>query len=101
MANGTSPRKVLEHYSVQLMDLYAAMAAVGALVFCGIFTVMHGPQLTLTLPRVIFGIFRYWFVVEKARALGRGHSGLEIPQCGFNPSLLEGRGAAGFHHPQA
>lgn len=65
MTNGTSSRKVLEHYSVHLMDLYAAMAAVGALVFYGIYTVLHRPQLTATIPLVIFGIFRYWFVVEK------------------------------------
>jgi decaprenyl-phosphate phosphoribosyltransferase len=45
MTNGNSSRKVLEHYSVHLIDLYATMSAVGAL--------------------VIFGIFRYWFVVEK------------------------------------
>jgi decaprenyl-phosphate phosphoribosyltransferase len=65
MTNGNSSRKVLEHYSVHLIDLYAAMSAVGALVFYGIFTVMHRPELTVTIPLVIFGIFRYWFVVEK------------------------------------
>lgn len=63
--NGSGSRGVLEHYSVQLMDLYAAMAAVGALVFYGIFTIMHRPGLTATIPLAIFGIFRYWYVVER------------------------------------
>ncbi len=63
--NGTGSREVLEHYTVQLMDLYAGMAAVGALVFYGIFTIMHRPGLTATIPLAIFGIFRYWYTVER------------------------------------
>lgn len=69
--SGTEGRKVLEKYSVSLVDRYAEMAATGALLFYSIFVMSSKPELVITVPLVLFGLFRYWFVVE---ALDGGES---------------------------
>lgn len=61
---GDGSRKVLAKYSVELVDRYAEMSGMGALVFYGIFVAMARPELVITVPVVIFGLFRYWYVVE-------------------------------------
>ena len=63
--NGSEGRKVLEKYSVSLVDRYAEMAATGALVFYSMFVMSAKPQLVITVPLVLFGLFRYWYVVEE------------------------------------
>jgi len=62
--SGTEGRKVLEKYSVALVDRYAEMSATGALVFYSMFVMSARPELVITVPLVLFGIFRYWYVVE-------------------------------------
>lgn len=62
---GSDGRKVLEKYSVSLIDRYAEMSATGALVFYSMFVMSAKPQLVITVPLVLFGLFRYWYVVEE------------------------------------
>lgn len=69
--SGIDGRKVLETYSVSLVDRYAQMSATGALVFYSMFVMSAKPQLVITIPLVLFGLFRYWYVVE---ALDGGES---------------------------
>jgi decaprenyl-phosphate phosphoribosyltransferase len=69
--SGTEGRKVLEKYSVSLVDRYAEMSATGALIFYSMFVMSAKPELVITVPLVLFGLFRYWFVVE---ALDGGES---------------------------
>jgi 4-hydroxybenzoate polyprenyltransferase len=69
--SGTEGRKVLEKYTVALVDRYAEMAATGALVFYSMFVMSAKPELAITVPLVLFGLFRYWYVVE---ALDGGES---------------------------
>jgi decaprenyl-phosphate phosphoribosyltransferase len=64
LKRGTESRKVLESYSVALVDRYAEISATGALVFYSMFVVASRPQLVVTIPLVLFGLFRYWYVVE-------------------------------------
>ena len=64
LRSGSEGRKVLEKYTVALVDRYAEMAATGALVFYSLFVMSAKPQLVLTVPVVLFGLFRYWYVVE-------------------------------------
>ncbi|MBC3873152.1 decaprenyl-phosphate phosphoribosyltransferase [Undibacterium flavidum] len=59
-----SGRQVLRSYSISLVNRYAEMSATGALVFYGMFVMSSKPRLLLTIPFVLFGIFRYWFVIE-------------------------------------
>lgn len=62
--SGTEGRKVLEKYSIALVDRYAEMSATGALLFYSMFVMSAKPELVITVPLVLFGLFRYWFVVE-------------------------------------
>ncbi|MDO5624550.1 MAG: decaprenyl-phosphate phosphoribosyltransferase [Pseudomonadota bacterium] len=63
--SGTDSREVLQKYSVGLIDRYAEMAATGALVFYSLFVMSAHTELIVTIPLVLFGIFRYWYVVEQ------------------------------------
>lgn len=62
--SGTEGRQVLEKYTVALIDRYAEMSATGALLFYSMFVTSTRPDLVITVPLVLFGLFRYWFVVE-------------------------------------
>lgn len=64
LQSGPEGRKVLEKYSVALVDRYAEMSATGALVFYSLFVVTARPEMVITIPLVLFGLFRYWYVVE-------------------------------------
>lgn len=70
-SNGSDSREVLRHYSPALIDRYAEMAATGALLFYSLFVITTRPELVITIPLVLYGLFRYWFVVE---AKGGGES---------------------------
>ncbi len=63
--SGADGRKVLGKYSISLVDRYAEMSATGALVFYSMFVMSTKPQLVITIPLVLFGLFRYWYVVEE------------------------------------
>lgn len=62
--SGSEGRQVLEKYTVALVDRYAEMSATGALLFYSMFVMSTRPELVVTVPLVLFGLFRYWFVVE-------------------------------------
>ena len=62
--SGSQGRKVLESYSVALVDRYAEMSATGALIFYSLFVMSSRPELVISIPLVLFGLFRYWFVVD-------------------------------------
>ncbi|MCP4222270.1 MAG: decaprenyl-phosphate phosphoribosyltransferase, partial [Actinomycetia bacterium] len=63
--NGVATRGVLEQYSVALVERYAEMSATGALLFYSLFVMTARPELVITIPIVLFGMFRYWYVVEE------------------------------------
>ncbi len=63
--SGTESREVLRMYSVELIDRYAEMSATGALIFYGLFVMSANARLVWTIPLVIFGLYRYWYVVER------------------------------------
>lgn len=71
MQTSQEGRKVLERYSVSLIDRYAEIAATGALLFYSLFVMSARPELVFTIPFVLFGLFRYWYVSEM---LGEGES---------------------------
>ena len=62
--SGTSGRAVLQHYTVELVDKYAEMSATCAILFYSLFIISDKPQMVYTIPFVLFGLFRYWFIVE-------------------------------------
>jgi len=62
--SGESGRAVLKHYTVELTERYAEVSVTGALVFYSLFVMSVRPELVVTIPFVLFGLFRYWFIVE-------------------------------------
>lgn len=62
--SGSQGRGVLAHYSVSLIDRFAEMSAITAIVFYSLYVMEVQPQLIITIPFVMFGLFRYWFIVE-------------------------------------
>src|SRR5882757_7017299 len=62
--SGVESREVLRMYSVELIDRYAEMSATGALIFYSLFVMSANAKLVWTIPLVIFGLYRYWYVVE-------------------------------------
>lgn len=70
-SHGAESREVLRMYSAALIDRYAEMSATGALIFYSLFVISANAKLAATIPLVIFGLYRYWYVVER---LGGGES---------------------------
>lgn len=69
--SGDAGRKVLKMYSVSIVDKFAEISATGALLFYSFFVMSARPELVVTVPFVLFGLFRYWYIVE---FLGEGES---------------------------
>lgn len=68
---GSGGRAVLKKYSQPLVDRYAEMSATCALVFYSMFVMAAKPELVISVPLVMFGLYRYWYVVD---ILGAGES---------------------------
>lgn len=62
--SGSAGREILSHYTVALMDKYAEIAMVGSIVFYSLFVITVRPALDISIPLVLFGLFRYWYIVE-------------------------------------
>ncbi|MEB3285513.1 MAG: decaprenyl-phosphate phosphoribosyltransferase [Candidatus Sericytochromatia bacterium] len=65
---GQGARHVLGAYTIPLLDRYAQMAATAALVFYGLFASTVRPELAGTTAFVLFGFFRYSYLVEAHEA---------------------------------
>jgi decaprenyl-phosphate phosphoribosyltransferase len=65
---GVSSRDVLRLYTPGLLDKLAERSALGAMVFYGLFVITVRPALVATIPLVLFGMFRYSFIVERTGA---------------------------------
>ncbi|MEM8594520.1 MAG: decaprenyl-phosphate phosphoribosyltransferase [Pseudomonadota bacterium] len=61
---GDGSRKVLKAYTVEVADRFAQMSATSALVFYSLFVTSTRPELVMSIPLVLFGFFRYWFITE-------------------------------------
>ena len=64
-SNGSGGREILKKYSVELVDRFAQISATGALVFYSMFVVTTRPSMSITIPFVLFGLFRYWYIVDQ------------------------------------
>lgn len=62
--SGSQGRGVLAHYSVSLIDRFAEMSAITSIVFYSLYVMQVQPKLIISIPFVMFGLFRYWFIVE-------------------------------------
>lgn len=57
-------RDVLDKYNRSLLNRYAEISGVSAFMFYSMYVFLKQPNLVVSIPFVIFGLFRYWFVVE-------------------------------------
>lgn len=57
-------RDVLDKYNRSLLNRYAEISGVSAFMFYSLYVFTKEPDLFITIPLVIFGLFRYWYVVE-------------------------------------
>src|SRR5262249_54734415 len=73
--NGPQGRKVLHRYTESFLRRCAQVTAVSTVVFYSLFVVTVRPQLKLTLPLVLLGLFRYWQITERK---GGGESPSEV-----------------------
>ncbi|MEZ9864433.1 decaprenyl-phosphate phosphoribosyltransferase [Vibrio breoganii] len=73
--SGESGRNVLQHYTVSLIEKYAEMSATSAILFYSLYIISDKPNMVYTIPFVLFGLYRYWFVVE---AKGVGESPIDV-----------------------
>lgn len=64
LQSGSQSRGVLMHYSITLIDRFAEMSAVTAVVFYSLYVIEVQQKLVITVPLVIFGLFRYWYIVD-------------------------------------
>ncbi|GAB6043978.1 decaprenyl-phosphate phosphoribosyltransferase [Endothiovibrio diazotrophicus] len=64
LGSGAEGREVLGRYTLKLAERYAEISGTGALVFYALFVVSTRPELVVTIPFVLFGLYRYWYVVE-------------------------------------
>lgn len=62
--SGKSARSVLQHYTIELVDKYAGISATCAILFYSLFIILDKPDMVYTIPFVLFGLYRYWFIVE-------------------------------------
>ena len=63
--SGSESRNVLAKYSVMLVDKYAEMSATGTVIFYSLFVMSSRDELVISIPLVLFGLYRYWYVVEQ------------------------------------
>lgn len=61
---GTRAREVLKVYSEPLLLRYAELSAASALMCYALYILTQRPELALSVPFVLFGLFRYWQLVE-------------------------------------
>lgn len=62
--SGDGARDVLGKYTVGLLTRYAELSATCTIVFYSLFIALVRPELILTIPLMLFGLYRYWFCVE-------------------------------------
>jgi 4-hydroxybenzoate polyprenyltransferase len=63
---GTSTRPVLEHYSLPFLDQMVSLVTTGTVISYAVYTVnspLIGSEMMLTIPPVIYGIFRYLYLI--------------------------------------
>jgi 4-hydroxybenzoate polyprenyltransferase len=72
---GVAGRSVLQRYTVALTERFAEMSSTGAILFYSLYVMSSKPQLVVTIPIVLFGLYRYAYAVE---ALGKGQSPTDV-----------------------
>ena len=62
--SGLNGRAVLGKYTISFVDRMAEFSSVSALLFYSMFSILQRPIFVYTIPLVMFGLLRYWYIVE-------------------------------------
>lgn len=68
LINQSHSRAVLAKYSIDLVNRFAEMSAIMAIIFYSLYVMAVQPDLVITIPFVVFGLFRYWYIVDMLAA---------------------------------
>lgn len=68
LINQSHSRVVLAKYSIDLVNRFAEMSAIMAIIFYSLYVMAVQPDLVITIPFVVFGLFRYWYIVDMLAA---------------------------------
>lgn len=73
---GADQRAVLKGYSLELLDQMNAVVLPSTLITYALYTFTsgHSQWLVITVPVVLYGLFRYLYIVDKKRVSGNGPS---------------------------
>jgi len=55
-------RSVLKFYTPKLLEKFSDMSAIGTLLFYSLFVMTSHPNMVITVPLVLLGFFRYWYI---------------------------------------
>jgi 4-hydroxybenzoate polyprenyltransferase len=75
LIHSAEARLVLRSYTPALLERYAQVSAASSIVFYSMFVMAVRPGMVETIPFVLFGLFRYWYIVE---AKADGESPTEV-----------------------
>ena len=87
---GASSRPVLEHYSLPFLDQMVSLVTTGTVISYAIYTVnspLIGSRMMLTIPPVIYGIFRYLYLIYD-RSDDRSMASMVIEDKGLIASVV-------------
>lgn len=63
LKNQTLSRNILEHYQKEMLELFMGISTTLTIVFYCLYVVEKSPNFIFTIPIVLFGIFRYYYLV--------------------------------------
>ena len=62
--SGDLARGVLSQYSINLLEKFMQTSSIGSIVFYSLFVALTRPELIPTIPFVLFGLFRFQYIVD-------------------------------------
>lgn len=64
LGTGSITRNSLKKYSLNLIKRYVEISASCTIIFYSLYIIEARPELVLTIPLILFGLFRYWYINE-------------------------------------
>ena len=65
LVQGSETRKNLKEYNLEMVSEFQAITTSGTIISYALYTVENNPWLLLTVPHVLYGVFRYIYLVTE------------------------------------
>ncbi|WP_127509304.1 decaprenyl-phosphate phosphoribosyltransferase [Paenibacillus humicus] len=69
--NSSSRRKVLDFYSIAMLDQLMTVVTAVLIMFYSMYAASEGQRMMFTIPIVLYGIFRYYYLIHMKNAGGK------------------------------